>query len=149
MDEVKERLEEEERQCQVSLKNLWDECESCLESTCMRYYTTCKHGLPTFRRKVGRNFCIWEILLYSPKNFRESTSYFLSTQICQLYQVTKINLIWGVWKCEVIWQRLHVIIFIELWAKMSSVAPWCDSMATDYCPDSNAVTPDTECCLLQ
>ncbi|KAF1651410.1 Clusterin-like protein 1, partial [Aptenodytes patagonicus] len=52
MDEVKERLEEEERQCQVSLKNLWDDCESCLESTCMRYYTTCKHGLSTFRRKV-------------------------------------------------------------------------------------------------
>uniref|UniRef100_A0A8B9FQZ6 Clusterin n=1 Tax=Amazona collaria TaxID=241587 RepID=A0A8B9FQZ6_9PSIT len=52
MDEVKERLEEEERQCQVTLKNLWDECESCLESTCMRYYTTCKHGLSTFRRKV-------------------------------------------------------------------------------------------------
>lgn len=56
MDEVKERLEEEERQCQVSLKNLWDDCESCLESTCMRYHTTCKHGLSTFRRKVGRNF---------------------------------------------------------------------------------------------
>ncbi|KAM6135145.1 clusterin-like protein 1 [Pterocles gutturalis] len=52
MDEVRERLEEEERQCQVSLKNLWDECESCLESTCMRYYTTCKQGLSTFRRKV-------------------------------------------------------------------------------------------------
>ncbi|NXX88504.1 CLUL1 protein, partial [Centropus bengalensis] len=52
MDEVKERLEEEERQCQVSLKNLWDECESCLESTCMRYYTTCKNDLSTFRRKV-------------------------------------------------------------------------------------------------
>ncbi|NXL42630.1 CLUL1 protein, partial [Podilymbus podiceps] len=52
MDEVKERLEEEERQCQVSLKKLWDECESCLESTCMRYYTTCQHGVSTFRRKV-------------------------------------------------------------------------------------------------
>ncbi|NXO03279.1 CLUL1 protein, partial [Rhinopomastus cyanomelas] len=52
MDEVKERLEEEERQCQEYLKNAWDECESCLESTCMRYYTTCKPGLPTFRRKV-------------------------------------------------------------------------------------------------
>ncbi|NWU10671.1 CLUL1 protein, partial [Cephalopterus ornatus] len=52
MDEVKARLEEEERQCQVSLKNLWDECESCLESTCMRYYTTCKHGVSTFKRKV-------------------------------------------------------------------------------------------------
>ncbi|NXX29807.1 CLUL1 protein, partial [Nicator chloris] len=52
MDEVKTRLEEEERQCQVSLKNLWDECESCLESTCMRYYTTCKPGVSTFKRKV-------------------------------------------------------------------------------------------------
>ncbi|NWS76337.1 CLUL1 protein, partial [Crotophaga sulcirostris] len=52
MDEVKERLEEEERQCQISLKNVWDECESCLESTCMSYFTTCKHGLSTFRRKV-------------------------------------------------------------------------------------------------
>ncbi|NXU46980.1 CLUL1 protein, partial [Turnix velox] len=52
MDEVKERLEEEERECQQALKNLWDECESCLESTCMRYHTTCKHGLSTFRRKV-------------------------------------------------------------------------------------------------
>lgn len=63
MDEVKERLEEEERQCQVSLKNSWDECESCLESNCMRFYTTCKRGLSTFRRKVGRDFvsgkCSW------------------------------------------------------------------------------------------
>lgn len=56
MDEVKERLEEEERQCQVSLKNLWDECESCLESTCMRFSTTCRRGVSTFRSKVGRNF---------------------------------------------------------------------------------------------
>ncbi|XP_064026572.1 clusterin-like protein 1 [Pogoniulus pusillus] len=52
MDEVKERLEEEERQCQVSLKNLWDECGSCLESTCMRYYTACKPRLSAFTRKV-------------------------------------------------------------------------------------------------
>ncbi|NXI39284.1 CLUL1 protein, partial [Galbula dea] len=52
MDEIKERLEEEERQCQVSLKRLWGECESCLESTCMRYYTTCKNGLSSSRRKV-------------------------------------------------------------------------------------------------
>ncbi|NWX88869.1 CLUL1 protein, partial [Nothoprocta ornata] len=52
MDEVKERLEEEEKQCQVSLKNVWDECKSCLESTCMRFYTTCRRGLSTFKRKV-------------------------------------------------------------------------------------------------
>uniref|UniRef100_A0A8C8SG07 Clusterin n=1 Tax=Pelusios castaneus TaxID=367368 RepID=A0A8C8SG07_9SAUR len=52
MDEVKERLEEEERECQVSLKNLWDECKTCLESNCMRLYTTCQHGLSTFTSKV-------------------------------------------------------------------------------------------------
>ncbi|KAK2546235.1 Clul1 [Columba livia] len=56
MDEVKERLEEEERQCQVSLKTSWDECESCLESNCMRFYTTCKRGLSTFRRKMQKEF---------------------------------------------------------------------------------------------
>lgn len=52
MNEVKERLEEEEEICQGSLKNLWDECKSCLESNCMRFYTTCRHGLSTFTRKV-------------------------------------------------------------------------------------------------
>lgn len=76
MDEVKERLEEEERQCQISLKNSWDECESCLESTCMRYYTTCKHGLSTFRRKV-RNFVSGKYS-WIHLSFRESTSYFLN-----------------------------------------------------------------------
>uniref|UniRef100_A0A452HI06 Clusterin n=1 Tax=Gopherus agassizii TaxID=38772 RepID=A0A452HI06_9SAUR len=52
MDEVKEQLEEEERQCQVSMRNLWDECKTCLESNCMRFYTTCQHGLSTFTSKV-------------------------------------------------------------------------------------------------
>ncbi|XP_075775912.1 clusterin-like protein 1 [Pelodiscus sinensis] len=52
MDEVKEQLEEEERQCQVALRNLWDECKTCLESNCMRFYTTCQHGLSTFTSKV-------------------------------------------------------------------------------------------------
>ncbi|CAM2106523.1 unnamed protein product [Caretta caretta] len=52
MDEVKEQLEEEERQCQVSLRNLWDECKTCLESNCMRFYTTCQHSLSTFTSKV-------------------------------------------------------------------------------------------------
>lgn len=55
MDEVKERLEEEERQCQVSLKTLWNECESCLESNCMRFYTTCHASLSTIVNKVRRN----------------------------------------------------------------------------------------------
>ncbi|XP_008106858.1 clusterin-like protein 1 [Anolis carolinensis] len=52
MNEVKERLEEEENVCQGSLKNLWGECKSCLESNCMRFYTTCRHGLSTFTRKI-------------------------------------------------------------------------------------------------
>ncbi|EMP31143.1 Clusterin-like protein 1 [Chelonia mydas] len=56
MDEVKEQLEEEERQCQVSLRNLWDECKTCLESNCMRFYTTCQHSLSTFTSKVEEFF---------------------------------------------------------------------------------------------
>ncbi|XP_074841934.1 clusterin-like protein 1 [Carettochelys insculpta] len=52
MAEVKEKLEEEERECQVSLRNLWDECKTCLESNCMRFYTACRHGFSTFTSKV-------------------------------------------------------------------------------------------------
>ncbi|KAH0617789.1 hypothetical protein JD844_016379 [Phrynosoma platyrhinos] len=52
MNEVKERLEEEENICQGSLKDLWDECKSCLKSNCMRFYTTCRHGLFTFTKKI-------------------------------------------------------------------------------------------------
>nr|XP_056710686.1 clusterin-like protein 1 [Euleptes europaea] len=52
MSEVKERLEEEEEMCQESLQSLWDECKSCLESNCMRYYTTCRRGLSSFTSKI-------------------------------------------------------------------------------------------------
>ncbi|XP_062985895.1 clusterin-like protein 1 [Elgaria multicarinata webbii] len=52
LNEVKERLEDEENICQGSLKNLWDQCKSCLESNCMRFYATCQHGLATFTSKV-------------------------------------------------------------------------------------------------
>lgn len=75
MDEVKERLEEEERQCQVSLKNLWDECESCLESTCMRFSTTCRRGVSTFRSKVGRNFVSGNTLESTHRFWREHFSF--------------------------------------------------------------------------
>ncbi|XP_015280951.1 PREDICTED: clusterin-like protein 1 [Gekko japonicus] len=50
--EVKERLEEEEDICEDSLDHLWDECESCLESNCMRFYTTCRRGLSSFTSKI-------------------------------------------------------------------------------------------------
>uniref|UniRef100_A0A8C0J3W0 Clusterin n=1 Tax=Chelonoidis abingdonii TaxID=106734 RepID=A0A8C0J3W0_CHEAB len=64
MDEVKEQLEEEERQCQVSLRNLWDECKTCLESNCMRFYTTCQHGLSTFTSKVRRKSASTDVFLH-------------------------------------------------------------------------------------
>ncbi|XP_049757257.1 clusterin-like protein 1 [Elephas maximus indicus] len=41
MNEVQGHLEEEDRLCQLSLTDSWDECKSCLGSNCMRYYTTC------------------------------------------------------------------------------------------------------------
>lgn len=40
MNEVQEHLEEEERLCQESLTDSWDECKSCLQSDCVRFYTT-------------------------------------------------------------------------------------------------------------
>ncbi|XP_054841746.1 clusterin-like protein 1 [Eublepharis macularius] len=52
MSEVKERLEEEETTCQESLQHIWDECKSCLESNCMRFYTTCRRGLSSFTSKI-------------------------------------------------------------------------------------------------
>ncbi|XP_001368060.3 clusterin-like protein 1 [Monodelphis domestica] len=56
MNEVKERLEEEERQCQVSLTDLWDECKSCLKSSCMRFYTTCQPSWSTVINKIESFF---------------------------------------------------------------------------------------------
>ncbi|XP_062932487.1 clusterin-like protein 1 [Cynocephalus volans] len=59
MNEVQEHLDEEERLCQVSLADAWDECRSCLESSCMRFYTTCqpswspvKNTIEQFFRKI-------------------------------------------------------------------------------------------------
>uniref|UniRef100_A0A4X2M1Y4 Clusterin n=1 Tax=Vombatus ursinus TaxID=29139 RepID=A0A4X2M1Y4_VOMUR len=56
MNEVKERLEVEERRCQVSLTGLWDECKSCLESSCMRFYTTCQPSWSTVINKIESFF---------------------------------------------------------------------------------------------
>ncbi|XP_029416413.1 clusterin-like protein 1 [Nannospalax galili] len=44
MNEVQDHLEEEEKLYQVSSADSWDECRSCLESNCMRFYTTCQPG---------------------------------------------------------------------------------------------------------
>ncbi|XP_062056216.1 clusterin-like protein 1 [Lepus europaeus] len=59
MNEVQDHLEEEERLCQVSSADSWDECRSCLESDCMRFYTTCqprwssvKNTIEQFFRKI-------------------------------------------------------------------------------------------------
>lgn len=96
MDEVKARLEEEERQCQVSLKNLWNECESCLESTCMRYYATCKHGVSTFKRKVGRNFASGECSWVHPKRQHILFSQYLGLKISKVKSVDVVSKItWG------------------------------------------------------
>ncbi|XP_012507580.1 PREDICTED: clusterin-like protein 1 isoform X1 [Propithecus coquereli] len=61
MNEVQEHLEEEERLCQVSLADSWDECRSCLESNCVRFYTVCqpsrssvKNTIEQFFRKIYR-----------------------------------------------------------------------------------------------
>ncbi|XP_052049675.1 clusterin-like protein 1 [Apodemus sylvaticus] len=44
MNEVQERLEEEEKLCQASSVDSWDGCRPCLESNCIRFYTVCQPG---------------------------------------------------------------------------------------------------------
>ncbi|XP_007107906.1 clusterin-like protein 1 [Physeter macrocephalus] len=56
MNEVQEHLEEEERLCQVSLTGSWDECKSCLESNCMRFYTTCQNSWSSMKNKLEHFF---------------------------------------------------------------------------------------------
>ncbi|XP_004389762.1 clusterin-like protein 1 [Trichechus manatus latirostris] len=56
MNEVQEHLEEEERLCQVSLTDSWDECRSCLESNCMRYYTTCQPSWSSVKNTIEQFF---------------------------------------------------------------------------------------------
>ncbi|XP_007933806.1 clusterin-like protein 1 [Orycteropus afer afer] len=56
MNEVQEHLEEEERLCQVSLTDSWDECKSCLESNCMRYYTTCQPSWSSIKSMIEQVF---------------------------------------------------------------------------------------------
>ncbi|TNN78760.1 Clusterin-like protein 1 [Liparis tanakae] len=51
--EVMERLQEAERQCQDSLQPEWVECRPCLEDACKTFYTsTCRRGFGRFQAKV-------------------------------------------------------------------------------------------------
>ncbi|XP_037364183.1 clusterin-like protein 1 [Talpa occidentalis] len=56
MNEVQEHLKEEERLCQVSLTDSWDECKSCLESNCMRFYLTCQPTWSSMKNMVEQFF---------------------------------------------------------------------------------------------
>ncbi|XP_011911584.1 PREDICTED: clusterin-like protein 1 isoform X1 [Cercocebus atys] len=56
LNEVQEHLEEEERLCQVSLADSWDECRSCLENNCMRIYTTCQPSWSSVKNKIEQFF---------------------------------------------------------------------------------------------
>ncbi|XP_058412834.1 clusterin-like protein 1 [Diceros bicornis minor] len=56
MNEVQERLEEEERLCQVSLTDSWDKCKSCLESNCMRFYTARPPAWTSMKNTVEQFF---------------------------------------------------------------------------------------------
>ncbi|XP_048219476.1 clusterin-like protein 1 [Perognathus longimembris pacificus] len=56
MNEVQEHLEEEERLCQVSSAKSWEQCRSCLQSKCMRLYTTCKPGWASVKSTMEQFF---------------------------------------------------------------------------------------------
>ncbi|XP_046294467.1 clusterin-like protein 1 [Marmota monax] len=56
MNEVQEHLEEEERLCQASLADSWEECRTCLDSNCMRFYSTCQPGWSSVKNTVEQFF---------------------------------------------------------------------------------------------
>ncbi|MBZ3887171.1 Clusterin-like protein 1 [Sciurus carolinensis] len=56
MNEVQEHLEEEERICQASLADSWNECRSCLERNCMRFYATCQPGWSSVKNTIEQFF---------------------------------------------------------------------------------------------
>uniref|UniRef100_A0A8C4L4N8 Clusterin n=1 Tax=Equus asinus TaxID=9793 RepID=A0A8C4L4N8_EQUAS len=56
MNEVQEHLEEEERLCQASLTESWGKCKSCLESSCLRFYTACQPRWPSMKNTVEQFF---------------------------------------------------------------------------------------------
>ncbi|XP_006901349.1 PREDICTED: clusterin-like protein 1 [Elephantulus edwardii] len=66
MNEVQEHLVAEERLCQVALTDSWDECKSCLESNCRRYYTTCQPSWASVKNTIGQFFsAIYQFLFPS------------------------------------------------------------------------------------
>nr|Q3ZRW6.1 RecName: Full=Clusterin-like protein 1; Flags: Precursor [Mus musculus]AAT81477.1 clusterin-like protein 1 [Mus musculus] len=66
MNEVQERLEEEEKLCQASSIGSWDGCRPCLESNCIRFYTACQPG--------------WSSVKSMMKQFLKKIYRFLSSQ---------------------------------------------------------------------
>ncbi|XP_006761935.2 PREDICTED: clusterin-like protein 1 isoform X1 [Myotis davidii] len=56
MNEVQGHLEEEERLCQDSLTDSWDECKSCLQSDCVRFYTTHQPSWSSMGNVMGQFF---------------------------------------------------------------------------------------------
>ncbi|XP_039700951.1 clusterin-like protein 1 isoform X2 [Pteropus medius] len=56
MNEVQGHLEEEERLCQESLTDSWDECKPCLENDCMRFYTTCQPSRSSTKNTIEQFF---------------------------------------------------------------------------------------------
>ncbi|KAM5222003.1 clusterin-like protein 1 [Ctenodactylus gundi] len=51
-NEVQAHLEREDRLCQVSLADSWDECRPCLDSDCMRFHTACQAGSSSVKSAI-------------------------------------------------------------------------------------------------
>ncbi|KAL1770884.1 clusterin 1, partial [Sigmodon hispidus] len=56
MNEVQERLEEEEKLCQAYSVDSWDGCKPCLKSNCMRFYTACHPGWSSVKNMMEQFF---------------------------------------------------------------------------------------------
>ncbi|XP_027628894.1 clusterin-like protein 1 [Tupaia chinensis] len=56
MNEVQEHLDEEEKLCQASSADAWDKCSSCLQSKCMRFYTSCQPRWSSMKNTMEQYF---------------------------------------------------------------------------------------------
>ncbi|XP_054439803.1 LOW QUALITY PROTEIN: clusterin-like protein 1 [Pteronotus mesoamericanus] len=90
MNEVQEYLEEGERLCQESLADSWDERKSCLESDCMKFYSTCQPSWSFMENMIEQFFRKIYQFLFSFHEDNEKDLLF-SEKIMEDAQVTQIE----------------------------------------------------------
>ncbi|XP_075389231.1 clusterin-like protein 1 [Tenrec ecaudatus] len=91
MNEVQEHLDEEERLCQVSLADSWEECKTCLESSCLSHYTTCQSGWVSVQNTIEQFITMIHRFLFPFHDDHESDAPTLEKQIEEGEDVVQIE----------------------------------------------------------